>query len=45
MTAWNEVKSKLWPTMKVSLCIWPFVQLFNFLLVPVQVGVVVMIDL
>ncbi|KAL7294029.1 mpv17-like protein [Trichogramma pretiosum] len=30
----NEVKEKFWPTYKVGICVWPFLQTFNFLVVP-----------
>ncbi|XP_050078611.1 mpv17-like protein [Anopheles maculipalpis] len=30
----NEVRVKLFPTYKVALCIWPFIQTFNFSVVP-----------
>ncbi|XP_053673878.1 mpv17-like protein [Anopheles nili] len=32
--SWNEVKVKLLPTYKVAICIWPFIQTFNFTVVP-----------
>ena len=37
MTAFDEVRTKFWSTMKVNLCFWPFVQLFNFFFISVQV--------
>jgi protein Mpv17 len=32
--ALEEVTEKFWPTYQVAICIWPFIQTFNFSVVP-----------